>query len=448
MLMLAIAGIAAAQDGRPQSGPIVIQESHHDTSAPLREFAVEAQEGPSRMVLPLRRLPEPVATSSEPDAFDPVEQQTELAPVAAKIGLSFDGISDIGAAAWSDANASVGGTQIVEVVNSFFQVFDKKTGKSLLGPAQLQSIFKNFSVDGCNGSTGGVFFNPVVLYDKTAKRWLITSVESDNNLQSSTECVAVSVTSDATGAYHRYAFLEPFLLDDYPKFGVWPDAYYSSSNQFLEATQFVQTEQCAYDRANMLKGGLANAICFVNGGAFSLLPADLDGGSIATKGEPNFFVDLNPKDSTSLNLYKFHVDFTNPKNSTFSGPTRIPVARYSQACGGKACIPQLGTTQQLDSVGDRLMFRLAYRNFGDHESLVVTHSAAANAAANVRWYEIRNPNGTPRFSNKELSDRAAHRFGWPALAWINSETLPSASIVPAATCIRASDTRDAYRPIP
>ena len=41
------------------------------------------------------------------------------------------------------------------------------------------------------------------------------------------------------------------------------------------------------------------------------------------------------------------------------------------------------------------MFRLAYRNFGDHEALVVTHSVTAGSSVGARWYEIRSPNGTP-----------------------------------------------------
>ena len=72
------------------------------------------------------------------------------------------------------------------------------------------------------------------------------------------------------------------------------------------------------------------------------------------------------------------------------------VAAFTAACsGGGTCIPQSGTTQQLDSLADRLMYRLAYRNFGDHESLVVNHSVTAGSSVGVRWYEIRSPDGTP-----------------------------------------------------
>src|SRR5579883_977633 len=98
----------------------------------------------------------------------------------------------------------------------------------------------------------------------------------------------------------------------------------------------------------------------------------------------------------SLNLYKFHADFANPANSTFTGPTNISVSPFTSLCNGsRGCVPQAGTTNQLDSLGDRLMYRLAYRNFGDHESLVVNHSVSAGSSSGVRWYELRDPNGTP-----------------------------------------------------
>ena len=95
------------------------------------------------------------------------------------------------------------------------------------------------------------------------------------------------------------------------------------------------------------------------------------------------------------------MDFGTPSNSTLTGPTNIPVAAFTTACnGGGTCIPQPGTNQKLDSLGDRLMYRLAYRNSLGVESLVVNHSVAVgtnrrNRITSVRWYELRSPNGTP-----------------------------------------------------
>jgi hypothetical protein len=87
-----------------------------------------------------------------------------------------------------------------------------------------------------------------------------------------------------------------------------------------------------------------------------------------------------------------HADFVTPDNSTFGPPVILPVAPFTIPRSG---VPQLGTTTRLDTLGDRLMFRLAYRNFGDHESLVANHSVGDASQVSVRWYEIRNPNGAP-----------------------------------------------------
>jgi len=104
--------------------------------------------------------------------------------------------------------------------------------------------------------------------------------------------------------------------------------------------------------------------------------------------------------SNSLNLWKFHVDFATPANSTFTGPSTLAVAAFTEACSGGVCIPQSGTSEKLDSLGDRLMYRLAYRNFGTHASLVVNQSVAVTAGKHggntgVRWYELRSLSATP-----------------------------------------------------
>src|SRR5207244_3440666 len=126
-----------------------------------------------------------------------------------------------------------------------------------------------------------------------------------------------------------------------------------------------------------------------------LLPADLTGTNLPPAGSPNYVLGLGATSST-LAFWKFHIDWTTPANSTFIGPTALAVASYSEACGfSGTCIPQAGTTQRLDSLSDRLMYRLAYRNFGDHESLVVNHSVTAGSSCGVRWYEIRTPGTTP-----------------------------------------------------
>jgi hypothetical protein len=388
-----------------QTGPTVVPETGHAITPPMSVAAsFTARTGGPKTALPLRRRPGLPMISLKPDS---VVQELASAPLVSTASvLNFDGASDVDGDAPPDTNASVGNTQVVETVNTSYQVFDKANGLSAFGPAEIGGLFSSLTGPSqiCNGDlfTTGLFIgysDPVVLYDKAASRWLISIVAYDAlSLSTFSECIGVSTTSDATGSYAVYEFSFGSNLNDYPKFGIWPDGYYASYNIYANAQTFVGPKVCAYDRTAMLAGVSANAICFQRGTSdANLLPSDLDGASLHTSGEPNFYLELAT--SSGLNLYRFHAVFTNPGNSTFTGPTTLPVASYTEACastGTGACIPQAGTRQKLDAVGDRLMFRLGYRNFADHDALVATHSVkAGKTPAGVRWYEIRNPGASP-----------------------------------------------------
>jgi hypothetical protein len=377
-----------------QSSMIVGQDLYHDLSLPIREYASSQTAASSH---PLER-PQPVRRplSGPIPALDAAEQNSSSSPVAAPLIFDFEGIPNVANGTLigvpSDSNLSVGATQVVEIINTAYEVFDKKTGQSLFPPQQVSTLFNG--VPGLCGQGVTFFFSdPVVVYDKIADRWVIGIIAYNSAGTTGNECIAVSATSDATGRYYRYAFgFGKNAFNDYPKLAVWPDAYYASYNLFTPTT--VAGTACAYDRARMLTGKSTTFVCFANQNEFSFLPSDLDGKTLPPSGEPNFFVDLAT--TSSLHLYRFHVDFAIPLNSKFTGPVNIPVKPFAEACGGGVCIPQQGTKQPLDSLGDRLMFRLAYRNFSSHESLVVNHSVHTKlAAAGVRWYEIRDPNGTP-----------------------------------------------------
>jgi hypothetical protein len=286
-----------------------------------------------------------------------------------------------------DTNGAVGATQYVQWVNTDFAIFSKSNGGLVAGPTAGNVLWSGFG-GGCEANNDG---DPIVLYDKLANRWVMSqfSVSTTPYLQ----CVAISTSPDATGMWYRYAF-QYSDFDDYPKMGVWPDAYYETFNMFLNGQSFIGSEVCAYDRTQMLSGLPATQICFQQGSMVGgLLPADVDGTTAPPSGSPNYVLNVG---TNSLNLYKFHVDFSNPANATFTGPTVIPVAAFMPLCGGgSGCVPQPGTTTKLDSLADRLMYRLAYRNFGSHESLVVNQSVAVSGSSGVRWYEIQAPNGTP-----------------------------------------------------
>src|SRR5438477_1845953 len=142
----------------------------------------------------------------------------------------------------------------------------------------------------------------------------------------------------------------------------------------------------------MLAGQPATQQRFQTGTGYGgLLASTLDGSRLPPAGSPNYLVALGT--TSSLATWKYHVDWSTPSNSTFTGPISLGVGSHAEACAGGTCIPQSGTTQRLDSLADRVMYRLAYRNFGDHESLVVNHSVTAGSSTGVRWYELRPSGG-------------------------------------------------------
>ena len=388
-----------------QSRMTVRGQVHHDVSAPLRDLIQAAPQAPltKHEAEPVRRIPLPPGLS--PLAEDPVRQQT-VVPFTPVVGTSFEGLGSgqygfTVNSAPPDTNGTVGATQYVQWVNTSFAVFNKTTGALVAGPTAGNTLWSGFG-GGCQTNNDG---DPVVLYDKAAHRWIFSqfSVSTTPFLQ----CIAVSTTSDATGTYNRYSF-QYGNFDDYPKMGVWSDAYYETFNMFNGNT-FVGSDACAYNRAAMLAGTTATQVCFQQGSSVGgLLPSDLDGNTAPPAGSPNYMVYFG---TNNLNLYKFHVDFATPSNSSFTGPTVIPVAAFSPLCSGGTCVVQPGTTQRLDSLADRLMYRLAYRNFGTHESLVVNHSVVAGSSGGIRWYEIQNPSGTPTVAQQStFAPDASYRW--------------------------------------
>src|SRR5205823_2172559 len=160
-------------------------------------------------------------------------------------------------AAPPDTNGAAGATQYVQWVNESFAVFDKSTGALIKGPVAGNSLWANLG-GACAANNDG---DPIAQYDKAANRWVMTqfSVSTTPYLQ----CVAVSTTSDATGAYNLYSFsYGNTQFPDYPKLGVWPDAYYITFNIFNNGQTFAGAKVCAYERSAMLAGSAATQVCF------------------------------------------------------------------------------------------------------------------------------------------------------------------------------------------
>src|SRR5574341_2650054 len=318
------------------------------------------------MLRPLR--PSPLTPQPRAGFKDPALQSVQAPLAMPTTSQNFKGLdfATWGAGWPPDTNGDVGPNHYIQAVNISIGIFNK-TG-TLLAAFTFDNFFGGSGIAGtpCDSNNSG---DPVVLYDRAADRWVISDLgfaDVDNGPYY--ECIAVSKTGDpVSGGWWMYAFraddaTHPFL-NDYPKLGVWSDAYYMSANQFdcfffCLINSFQGVRVWALDRASMLNGGAANQVHFDLSSAYSsLLPCNFRGG-LPPSGSPNYFVSIDSVTGilNTLHVWKFHVDWNNPANSTFTGPTNVTVANFSEP---SSAVPALNGTA-LDTLGDRLMMQNQY----------------------------------------------------------------------------------------
>jgi hypothetical protein len=315
-----------------------------------------------------------------------------------------------------DVNGDVGTNHYVSSVNLALKIFNK-SGSVAAGPIKTQSLWASLPLnDPCRTRNDG---DPVVVYDSLADRWFITQFAIPgfrNGFGSNYQCIAVSTSSDPTGSYYLWSYIYPQqLINDYPKVGVWTDAYHITFNQFDTPTlSFKGLGILSQDRAKALVGNPSASVVYKNIGdidpiAGGALPADIDGivappvGMAEVIGEyrANEFGD--PFDA--IRYYKWVPNFSTPANSTLTILPDVQMAEFdARNPTTRDDIEVLGGGL-LDSLSNPLMYRFAYRNLGTSSSPVnsftgsftvnvsgVNPTAAASYQAGIRWFEMRRTN--------------------------------------------------------
>jgi hypothetical protein len=429
-MLLATVSVSAAPAAAPKSPePKFSTAVAFDTSAPLRDLTAPsalAAQAASDDLIEIRpdRGPEAQDQGYSGDGAlqaTAAAQALAIAPAAIDAPqASFEGISNLDnfnivgfRVNPPDPMGDVGPNHYVEMINLAWAVYDK-TGNLLLGPMAIGSVWDGFAIEDCTDPSG----DPVVLYDQLADRWLLSQFTTRGPIYY--DCVAISQTGDPTGAYYRYAFVtqpDPDLpggtfFPDYPKYGVWTDSYLMTTRDFGEVDEY-GISVYALEKNKMLAGNpnaravqffLDSAVVPISLMGDGLLPADIDGTRrpIDRVAAPIVGTqdDGGPYGATfdALNIFELWVQWKARPEARFGLVAQLPVAQFDSMfpCGpSRGCIPQPGITnpdQYLDilSYRQRPTWRLAYRNFGDHEALVTNQSVEAlPGVAGVRWYEIR-----------------------------------------------------------
>jgi hypothetical protein len=380
---------------------------------------------------PHPEIPSTTSQSAYPQ-FDVLVKQT-LAPIATMPAptLTFDGMNSSQSGCMClppDTDGDVGPNHYVQSVNSSIKIFDK-SGNPLNGAngTTYNSFFLTLAGTPCSGFNNGDGF---VFYDHLADRWVVTDFAFPGTLPGAGpfyECIGVSRTGDpVSGGWNLYAIQHDpsnvTWVGDYPKLAMWnsggtpaQNAYFLTVNLFDGVTLgFQGVRVFALDRASMLTGGPANTVAFNIppaglGDSYSLVPAGFRTGAPPPTGRDEFLISVDSPATGGVTLtqvhgWKFHVDFGTPSNSTLGlGANHTPNANVTVngfidafTNTGTLLVPQTGTGQKLDTLGDKIMTPLVYQNRSGLESLWASQTVILNypnGPTAVRWYQFNVTGG-------------------------------------------------------
>jgi hypothetical protein len=352
--------------------PIPANPVFGDDPLAARQRAFRAPEGGGNFGTPIRNI-EGIRTTASPN----------------------DPTGDIGTLQFVMAINASGGSQVA--------VYDKATGNQVGPNFTMASL-----VAGGTCATSGAG-DPIILFDELANRWVLTEFTGTGNLL----CVYISSGADLsqTQTWTRYSFNFP-AFPDYPKYGVWPQAYFVGANEGGTAGR---RPFYAMDRARMLAGQPATVqrltIANLAGFGFQMTqPADIFGATPPPDGAPGIFMrhrddeahnsGSNNPNGDFLEMFEFTVDWTTPANSAIAGPITFPISEFSSNLNGLSAFqafPQ-PNGQRLDPLRETVMHRLVYRRLPGYEVLVgnlVTDlflgagSTYPDDTGGIRWFELR-----------------------------------------------------------
>jgi Beta-propeller repeat/HYDIN/CFA65/VesB-like, Ig-like domain len=141
-----------------------------------------------------------------------------------------------------DPVVAAGPNNIVVVINSLLGVYDK-TGVLQGGFQDLNNFFSSL------GLTGEIF-DPRIIFDQLDGRFILSAAEVDfTNFTNGRVLVAVSSTSDPTGAWNKFAidFLGRDSTNTSNTFPDFPGLGLSATDLYLTSNQFILNSQCSGD---------------------------------------------------------------------------------------------------------------------------------------------------------------------------------------------------------
>jgi hypothetical protein len=324
------------------------------------------------------------------------QQKTTSASLLWQVQGIGNGISPPDPTGEADSTVYIQGTNAGS--GGSYKIFNKTTGAAISGTLVMASL-SSPTVTGLG--------DPVILYYKTAKRWIITQFSSQAQKKL---LVYVSQTSNPQGAYYFYQFTCP-NFPDYPKWSISEsaDALLASTNEGGPPRVYAMKLSALISGATSPFIGVAIGYTLNGFGFQSITPVDLEGDLPAPAGQKPLFVrhrddekhsNGSPDSPTNdwIEIWEMTINWTNNTGSV-AKIQDVPITEIdSDLCGltSFSCIAQPGTTVKLDPLRECVMYKAPMRVFNDHQAMALCLSTDVdgNNRAGVRWLELRRPTGS------------------------------------------------------
>ena len=284
-----------------------------------------------------------------------------------------------------DPTGEIGRDYYLASWNSSFQFFNLD-GTAAAAATSLSTLF------GPNESG-----DPIVLYDSEADRYIISSMGS------SSLNFAVSVSNDPLNdGWHVYnaasnQFPTSGQFPDYPKYSIWSDGYYCTTNTggdnlfVLEREKILSGDPTAslqaFDTPSQAVAGFSSA---------QILDIVDDDHPAPGNATLVYMQDDSWSGVTTdhLKLWTVNVDWNNPANSSISAPVELNTTAFNSTFdGGSFSNLQQPSGPDIDAMQWTIMNQAQFRKFATHNSailnFVVDVDGSSAELAGVRWYELR-----------------------------------------------------------
>lgn len=318
---------------------------------------------------------------------DPIRQSKMGSRSASEPIVNIDGLFN-GFGSPHDPSGDIGTTHYVQAINATQVGVYSKDG-TLESTFDANTLWSQFNINGAG--------DPIVLFDEMSNRWVITEFAFP-----AVVLIAISDTEDPLGTYTAYRFSTP-NFPDYPKYSIWPNALVMTSNEggagrlhnyFIQRDSLMAgADDVTMQRVEIMGNSNTEAGFFVS------TPLDFSGTELPPDSLP-MVMKINDSSwgevaQDQLELFRFDIDWNNAANTEIIQTDLVTTPFDSYPCAadgfGFACVPQLNGTG-LDAIPEVIMNLPQYRNFGTHESIVlsfITDATDGQDQSAIRWMELR-----------------------------------------------------------